>query len=156
MKPSNFARLLPLAIFSAALLLGGCANRFERAWKEAPAPTGQDLLAGRWEGQWVSEKHKGHSGRLRGVMIPQGNDRYRAEFKAHWFTFSSTYSVDFQTRLHKGVVHFQGEHDLGRLYGGLYSFIGHADAKSFRASYDSSYDRGVFEMTRPREAAARR
>jgi hypothetical protein len=156
MTPSTFSRLLPLALLSAALLLSGCASRFERAWKNAPAPTRNEPLAGRWEGNWTSEKHKGHGGRLRGVMLPQGNGVYRAEFKAHWLAFSSTYSVDFQTRLRNGVVHFQGEHDLGRLYGGVYSFIGHADAKSFRSSYDSSYDRGVFQMTRPQEAATRR
>lgn len=89
-------------------------------------------------------------------MIPQGNDRYRAEFKAHWLAFSSTYSVVFQATSRKGEVHFQGEHDLGRLYGGTYSFFGHADAKVFRASYDSSYDRGVFEMRRPPESRGQR
>ena len=86
-------------------------------------------------------------------MIPQGKDSYRAEFKAHWLAFSSTYSVNFRTETRRGEVHFQGEHDLGRLFGGVYSFIGRATPEHFRASYDSSYDRGVFEMSRPREVS---
>lgn len=145
----RFRVLFQTVFLCLGLLLSGCASRFNRAWREAgKRPTG-DLLAGRWDGSWRSEKHKGSGGRLRGVMIPVGKDRYRAEFKAHWLVFSSTYTVDLRTQMRRGELHFQGEHDLGRLYGGIYSFIGRATPEHFRASYDSSYDRGIFEMTRP-------
>jgi hypothetical protein len=138
-----------VALLCVGLLLTGCAGRFDRAWREAGTRSPESPLAGRWDGKWRSEKHKGSGGRLRGVMIPQGKDAYRAEFKANWLVFSSTYTVNFQTETRRGEVHFQGEHDLGPLFGGVYNFIGRATPDRFHASYDSSYDRGIFEMSRP-------
>lgn len=149
----TFRALLQIVLLGVVLSLTGCAGRFEKAWREADRPPSNDPLAGRWDGAWRSEKHKGHGGRLRGVMIPKGENLYRAEFKANWLAFSSTYSVDFRTEMRRGELHFQGEHDLGRLYGGIYSFIGRATPEHFRASYESSYDRGIFEMTRPKAGA---
>ncbi len=144
---SSSARYLVVIAF--ALALSGCAGEFDRAWRAAERRPAGDALAGRWDGTWRSEKHKSAGGRLRGVMIPLGKNAYRAEFKANWLVFTSAYSVDFRTERRRGELHFQGEHDLGRLYGGVYTFIGRATPDRFLASYDSSYDRGTFKMSRP-------
>ena len=45
-------------------------------------------------------------------------------------------------------MEFSGQKDLGSLFGGLYTFKGNATPQRFTASYDSSYDRGTFEMRR--------
>ncbi|HSJ04570.1 MAG TPA: hypothetical protein VK956_19020, partial [Verrucomicrobium sp.] len=45
-----------------------------------------------------------------------------------------------------------GEHDLGKLLGGVYRYKGKASPTHFRATYECNLDNGVFELQRPSPA----
>jgi hypothetical protein len=134
---------------SALFLLGGCSS-FEHRWREARiqrVPT-EDLL-GRWQGSWSSAV-TGHSGRLRCIVRPMGEDAYEARYRA---TYAGFLTFDQTVRMRARHVtdrwEFTGEADLGWLAGGLYRYEGHADGTRYFSTYASSKDHGVFEMTRP-------
>ena len=143
----------------ALLALSGCAS-FEREWKadrqreiadSKPAP-----FAGRWDGRWTSARHTAPSGgpaggRLRCILTQTDDRHYRAKFKANWMIFASGYSVVFQTERRGGALLIRGDHDIGALFGGIYRYGGRITPSRFSATYDSSYDRGTFEMARPLE-----
>lgn len=138
-------------IFSVALVLLVCGcSSFNREWKRAgkqPAPT--DSITGRWEGHWLSDVNA-HTGKLRCIVTHQTNDLYAARFRATYkkiLRFS--YTVPLTVNASNEVWHFRGEEDLGALAGGIYRYVGSATATNFHSTYDSKYDRGVFEMQRP-------
>ncbi len=145
MSPAVFVLrlLLPLVLVTA-----GCSTGFEREWKKAAVRPPADPFAGRWEGQWVSAKHRNADGRLRGILTPISPTRYHARFKADWMIFSSSYKTVFDTRRKGNEIFFRGSEDLGALFGGVYTFEGRATPEHFNATYDSSYDTGTFEMRR--------
>lgn len=141
---SFFVLVAGLAIF-----LPACTSGFERRWK-APTPAlgTRDPFSGRWEGTWRSEKHRGAGGRLRCVFTRLDARRYDAHFKANWMLFASSYRTIFETDQRGGKLLLGGRHDLGALFGGVYTYRGEATPTRFEAGYDSSYDRGTFSMTR--------
>ena len=146
---------LPLAV-SLALLNSGCSGGFEKQWRLAgAAPASRDAYEGRWEGKWISRKHRNAEGRLRCIMTATGPAKYHARFKANWMIFSSTYATDFEVQRKRGAIAFSGAQDLGALYGGMYRFVGTATPQRFRAGYDSSYDTGTFAMEKVRTDSAR-
>ena len=130
-------------------MLTGCSS-FHKQWKSAlqqPLPTGD--ISGPWEGRWVSSKN-GHNGRLRCVMTQTGTNSYNAHFHAtFWKVFRAAYEVPFAVTNINGQFVFSGTSNLGKLAGGVYSYEGTARPAEFRASYDSNYDHGRFEMSRP-------
>ena len=153
-----------LAIFAALGMIAftGCAS-FEREWK-----TGQrqphvrcfllneprDPFTGRWEGRWTSAKHHKSSGeamggRLRCVLTKLDDRRYEARFKANWLVFASGYTTVFEVERRAGGLQLQGEHRMTALFGGVYRYAGRVTPERFAATYDSSYDHGALEMTRP-------
>lgn len=149
-KPWNStpARTLgALAIF--ALLVSGCSS-FNRAWKSAgrePAPS--NSIAGRWEGRWRSDVNA-HTGKLRCLISHQTNDLYAARFRATYRkVLNFSYTVPLRVEQGELVWNFHGTEDLGALAGGVYRYTGTASTTNFHATYDSKYDRGIFEMTRP-------
>ena len=142
MKVALRAFLLVLALAGSA-----CTTSFERKWRE-PGPTAASGFSGKWEGEWISEKHRNAKGRLRCLLQEEAPNRFHAQFKADWMIFSSGYSTRF-TAVRKGkAIEFFGSENLGPLFGGIYRFKGRATERKFVASYDSSYDTGVFEMRR--------
>lgn len=147
---SILLRLLPCL---AVLILAGCSNfkkRFTEA-SQAPAKSGQ--LAGAYAGRWTSAGHSGSGGNLRCILSQVSASDYRADFHATWHGFSSEHSVVLHTkpaaRGKSGVREFAGTSQLHTPIGaGTYSCKGTMDARTMRACYDATYDRGTFEMSR--------
>lgn len=142
------------------LAFSGCAS-FERDWKKAelrPALRNfakTDVFTGRWDGHWTSAKHKTRTGpaggRLRCLLTKLDERRYEARFKANWMVFTSSYTTIFQVEPRRGELGLKGEHTMSAMFGGTYRYEGRVTPRLFSASYDSSYDRGTFEMGRPDE-----
>ncbi|HEX8311645.1 MAG TPA: hypothetical protein VF614_10030 [Chthoniobacteraceae bacterium] len=135
-------RFLFLAL---ALSLAACSS-FERDWRRTSSS--KDAFSGNWDGRWTSAKHRGAGGRLRCILTRVDARQYQARFKANWLAFTSSYLVTLQAEQRGGRLIFRGSHDLGALFGGVYRYEGEATAQRFTARYDSSYDRGTFEMSR--------
>ena len=129
---------------AALIAFSGCST-FDREWRRAPA-AGRDPLAGRWDGEWRSTKHAGARGRLRSVIKRTDAKTYQARFHANWLVFASAYTLLLQTTPVSTGVRFQGKHDLGFLYGGMYTCEGTTRGGNFRATYRSAYDEGTFTM----------
>ena len=128
-KPRRCNRLVALTGLS---LLVGCSN-YESKWKAAgdrPIPPGD--IAGRWQGEWVSEANT-HCGGLRCVLTRTGPDTYRADYRAtYWKIFSFGYSMDLHAGRREGeTTYFGGAADLGWLAGGEYRYDGHATPEAF-------------------------
>ena len=121
---------------------------FHREWQRWDNPPVSDPVAGRWTGEWVSEK-SGHRGELRCVLTPDGSNFYRAHFYA---TFSKLFSVGYVTKFEAartdGCVHLRGEEDLGRLAGGVYRCEGNVQQHKLLCQYSCRYDRGIFRLER--------
>ena len=142
----------------ALLALSGCAS-FERDWsaerKREGAGGKRDPFAGRWDGRWMSASHLTRSdfagGRLRCILSQTDERHYLAKFRANWMIFASGYTVVFETERRGGALQIRGEHDIGPLFGGVYRYAGRITPARFSATYDSSYDRGAFELARSRQ-----
>ncbi len=139
----RFFRLLALAL--CALVLGACASPKAACPAEKLHPG--DPFSGNWAGTWKSAQ-TGHQGRLEGLFTKIDRRHYRADFKAHWGFLSGRYSVVFETRRAGRKLHFHGQHDLGKLYGGLYKYEGRTTPEHFSARYQSADDHGDFELSR--------
>jgi hypothetical protein len=89
---------------------------------------------------------------LRCLITQIDESQYEAKFHAAyktWITFHFGYTARLETRPGTNGVTFQGRADLGLLAGGVYTYEGQADTTNFFSTYDSKYDRGVFQMQRP-------
>ena len=75
--------------------------------------------------------------------------RYRAEYG--WlFSFEFTLPMALEPALEgKEGCRFSGSADLGVRAGGVHTFDGHADGKTFTATYHAKEDYGAYEMERP-------
>ena len=131
-----------------AVILSGCS--FSRDWRSSlKQPIPPSDISGPWEGTWVSDV-SGHDGRLRCLITKKSDAEYDARFQAKYkkiLTFS--YSVPLQARRTGNSWRFDGEADLGKLAGGLYTYSGAATPTNFFSTYDSKHDHGKFELTRP-------
>jgi len=134
-----------------ALLLCGCSS-FNRAWKQAsrtPAPP--DSIEGRWEGHWLSTANE-HTGNLRCLITKEADGPYAARFRATYLkVLRFSYIVPLAVTRSNEVWHFHGEANLGKMAGGIYHYEGTTTPTHFHSTYQSKYDHGEFEMTRPKE-----
>lgn len=146
----NFGWRVVLAAAAAALT--GCST-FNYEWRQAAQkPVSIDGITGRWEGRWISQAN-GHHDKLRALIAKVDTNHYDVKFHAaykKWITVYFGYTVRMETRLSAQGVAFQGSENLGALAGGVYTYDGHADPTNFFSTYNSKYDRGTFEMKRPR------
>jgi hypothetical protein len=139
-------------LFCLVVVLSLCAGcgTFEREWNRVshqPALTNE--IAGRWTGEWRSEKNN-HHGKLRCIITPHGGEAYMARFHAvFWKIFTANYMVPLNATNVNGEYHFTGSANLGGLGGGTYTYEGNANAEHFHSTYKSKHDEGVFEMKRP-------
>jgi hypothetical protein len=133
------------------LVFCGC-SRFESQWRQVvsqPLPT--DNIAGPWEGRWTSHVN-GHTDTLRAIISEAPGDDYDVTFRAAYkkgITFHFGYAVRMEVVPTNGAVAFRGSENLGWFAGGVYTYIGHATPTNFFSTYDSKFDRGIFEMKRP-------
>ena len=144
------------------LLAGLCAalaacSSFEAKWRAAKDRT-TAYGPTRWDGRWTSEKHRTRAGqpeggRLRCVLTNGANagrgggaPDLRADFRADWSVFATSYTL-FLTPLPGSRTEFRGSHQLPAIFGGTYRYSAHISGDRFTARYDSSYDRGTFDLT---------
>ena len=158
-KLSAQTRRLRLAgILVGLIMLGAGCCGFDRAWRRAAEenPGARDDIRGRWAGTWRSDV-SGHHNELRCLMTPQTNDVFSARFHARYkkgiFRFSFSYTIPLRVRRSGDSFEFDGEADLGWLAGGIYRCDGSATVTNFHSTYESKYDHGVFELSRPPEPA---
>ena len=149
LSPAQWSRHLSWCAFIALLFLCGCSS-FNSEWRRVgKQPVPQNSIAGRWEGRWLSDVNA-HTGKLRCIISGETNGICQAQFRATYKTILSfSYTVPMQVERRDGVWQFRGEEDLGALAGGMYRYTGSATVTNFHSTYDSKYDRGLFEMSRP-------
>ena len=149
-----FQFTLLLFLFATA----GCST-FNYEWRQAakqPAPAND--ITGRWQGRWVS-KSSGHEDKLRALISKVDTNHYdvkfHAAYKSETFKFITVhfgYTVRMEARTDaNGTVAFNGSENLGPLAGGVYTYEGSADPTNFFSTYNSKYDRGTFQMQRPKD-----
>ena len=132
------------------LLVTGCSS-FQREWRTAAKhPVAANSIEGRWEGTWKSNSNS-HSDKLRCLVTRISEQEYEARFHAKYkkvlsFGYTATLRGEHEGDLFK----FAGEADLGKLAGGIYRYKGTISPTNFFSTYDSKYDRGVFNLQRPR------
>jgi hypothetical protein len=151
MKRPNIQSIPAVAALAVLCgLLSGCS--FSRQWSQAGKVTiPTDEITGRWQGTWKSDS-SGHNDKLRCVVTKTDNQHYSALFHAKYKrVFSFGYEVPLSVTRDGAQWTFQGEADLGKLAGGRYTYDGFATPTNFHSRYDSKYDRGTFEMTRPKQ-----
>jgi hypothetical protein len=139
-------RAVIIVVLAAALAIQAGATA--PAPKAPPAAPAIDLLVGTWEGSWSSAS-TGMSGSLTCIVTRTADGKYVAAFSAIFgriFTHKSTVTLNVQTDTDPWT--FKGSEDLGFLSGGVYTYEGHSDGKEFLSTYDSTFDKGIFKMTR--------
>jgi len=133
----------------ALVLFTGCSG-FNRDWKKASAQSlHADSIEGLWKGTWLSD-HNGHNGGLRAIITKLDEDTYNARFHATYMrilTFGQT--VDLTVKQNGTNFTFSGEADLGKAWGGVYSYKGNMTTENFFSTYKCSIDHGTFRMSRP-------
>lgn len=147
-SPGWLGRVFLILVFG--VLGSSCGTfRYNRAWSNYEAPSTQaSVFEGRWRGTWLSEDN-GHKGGLRCIVTPEESG-YRAWFRATYGIFSFQYKALY-TLIEQSANHvrFEGEEDLGALFGGLYQYEGEIRGDEFHARYQAANgDHGVFEMVR--------
>lgn len=157
MQPRTSAplSLLPRIALALAVLLPllgttGCST-YQREWRAAAAaPVAPGSIEGAWDGMWLSD-HNGHNGRLQAILTKVDADTYEARFKARYMTILSfSQTTLLKARPGTGRLEFAGENDLGKAYGGIYTYAGHATDAEFFSTYKCSIDHGKFELKRPK------
>lgn len=150
-------RLLP--VLAACALLSACSS-FDRKWRTAESP------ATCWDGRWISEKHAAPGGgpaggRLRCLLTEAATNCFpkrpgikpakalQADFRANWLAFASSYTMTL-TPLPGSRTDYRGTHELPAMFGGTYRYTARIAGDHFTARYDSSYDRGTFDLRRVR------
>jgi hypothetical protein len=134
-----------LALASSA----GVAGQGGRGFGAGPPPE----VIGRWSGTWSSYDP------AQGATPPQEQcAKLTAEISREGETWKAlfegdcgrpyTYSITMEGRLVGTVVMFKGTTDLGPKDGGVYDWIGRANAKQFTGFYTSAFSTGVFSLTR--------
>ncbi len=142
-------RLLPCF---AILLTAGCStSSYNKRFAEAAAKAAKaGHFEGAYSGKWTSSRAGG--GNLRCILTAVNASDYLADFHATWHGFASEHTVPLHTKpAHKksGARDFEGTSELHTIIGaGTYSCKGTMDQRTMRASYDATYDRGTFQLSR--------
>ena len=137
-------------IFLLAFGASGCST-FNHDWKAAatsPTPAGD--LQGRWQGVWQSDVNH-HTGKLRCLLTRIGDNQYRARYHATYSKIMTfTYAVDLSVEPKDATFAIGGAANLGWLAGGEYRYAGTVTPTNFFSTYESRYDHGTFQMSRPK------
>lgn len=142
---------LRLIALSLAVSLTACSS-FDRSWKEAATNPAKE----RWDGRWTSRKHITGSGapaggRLRAVTETAADGKMTAHILANWLAFSTDYTVAFQPKGKSQAGprrEYSGTHELSKIFGGTYQYDLTREGDHMTARYDSSYDKGKFDLHR--------
>jgi len=134
---------------SLLLVLLSCGCSFSRAWNAAArTPVPANDIQGRWQGTWLSEVN-GHTGKLRCIITKQDEGKYQARYHATYRKILGFgYTVTLDATHTNGIYKFSGDADLGWA-GGVYHYTGQANSTNFFSTYQSKYDHGIFQTSRP-------
>lgn len=136
---------LALGACTCPLAGGKCPLRSATATPAKVQPA--DAFSGHWTGTWQSAV-TGHHGPLACDFTKVDAKHYDARFKASWGMLSGKFDVVFNTQRHGHELRFQGQKDLGKLYGGVYRYDGKVTPDRFFSTYKAADDHGTFTMHR--------
>ncbi len=143
-----------ICVLAISVVAGGCSS-FEGEWRRSGHTSfSPNTIAGPWEGTWRSEVTD-HSDQLRCLITPRTNNACSARFHAKYkrlLRFSFGYTVPLAVYAKEEGFQFEGEADLGWYAGGTYRYMGFATPTNFFSTYQSKYDHGTFQMSRPRRS----
>jgi hypothetical protein len=133
------------------LLCVGAGCSFNSDWKRmASHPVRTNDISGRWIGHWRSDRND-HNGQLRCILTPNSTNAHMARFRAQfWKVFATSYAVPLTLTQTNGGYTFQGQADLGKLGGGVYTYDGTITPFGMESIYNSKHDYGTFVLRRPR------
>ena len=101
---------------------------------------------------WCPAANPAVCARASAKITPGTNGAYQARFHARYGKFprfSFGYTLALEADEVGPTMRFHGGADLGWLAGGMYHCTGEATATNLHATYQSKYDHGTFEMSRP-------
>ncbi|MEZ0386508.1 MAG: hypothetical protein ACAI34_05550 [Verrucomicrobium sp.] len=143
-------------VLTLAVVFSSCSLPFHHDWRRAARTDAQNPpkdLTGAWEGTWRSEKSS-HHGKLKAIVTKVATTKEKVDYDFRYHaTWAKVLSGGYTT--HHSVAPdgtVTGEHDLGKLLGGVYRYKGKASPTHFRATYECNLDNGVFELQRPSPA----
>jgi|TARA_B100000678_G_C18132593_1_gene471343 hypothetical protein len=142
-------RLLVTLGLLAPLALSACSN-FAAEWDRRLHTRALDGFDGCWKGQWRSET-SGHDGHLRAIVTRSGDSDYSIRYYALYgpkaLPIPFEYTLDSVKVEREGdVFKVVGTIDMGLF--GKYSYDGKCSGESYKSSYISEYDRGIFDLER--------
>jgi hypothetical protein len=141
-----------LCLCLLAFSLAACSS-YDSRWRHPHfAAGGKDKFEGSYAGTWSSKSYPGTGGKLWCIVTKKSGKEYLAEFKATWHgVFSSEHAVVLKKRT-DGT--FSGETEIQMWIGsGSYRCAGTMNGSALTASYDATYDRGAFTLSRPLNSA---
>ncbi len=146
---SGMKRAFPVFALLASLVLGGCSN-FDAEWDRRLHTPPLDLFDGCWKGEWRSAVN-GHNGDLRAIVTLTGDSNYSIRYHALYgpkaLPIPFQYTLDSVEVGREGeVLKIEGAIDMGLF--GKYSYDGQCVGDSYKSTYISEYDRGVFDLKR--------
>lgn len=147
------ARRHSIKVFCAALIASvgfGCATPEPPEPAPPPAPV-YDSASGHWEGHWFVGEATVPAGGLKADVQKIAEGVWSAEFDSE-FGGEAVYELTLQGESGQGEdsgkVFFGGAVDLGVTSGGVFNWVGQADAKTFNGTYTSNFINGRFELDR--------
>jgi hypothetical protein len=139
-----------LAMVAAGAILVGCSSFRDEFVTAAAQPPSPGSLEGAWTGTWKSDVSD-HGGKLDALVTRTGPSeyhvRYRAEYKVLW-TMTFEHETVLRGHFSGATFHFEGDADLGWLYG-TYQYSGYMTGQEFFSTYRTSGDEGVYHLQRP-------
>ena len=107
------------------------------------------MAAKKKKAEGTPESINAHTGRLRCLVTKLEDGKYQARYHAKYRKILGFgYTAVLDTTQADGSFKFTGEADLGWA-GGVYHYEGKANATNFYSTYQSKYDHGIFQMSRP-------
>lgn len=136
-------------LLAIPLLFAASCTGIPHGWQAARHEAPQDGVSGAWIGSWKSSVN-GHSGGLRAVVTRKSGDTWHFRYRASWAKIlCAGFSMEAQVKPAAGQgMTITGSHDLGSLFGGVFSCEGTIRDGVFRAAYSAKVDSGEMEMKR--------
>lgn len=145
--------LSAIKVLCAAMLVAagfGCATAEPPGPVSPPAPA-YDSASGHWEGHWFVLEATVPAGGLKADVRKISEGVWSAEFDSE-FGGEAVYELTLQGESGQGEdsgkVFFGGSVDLGVTSGGVFNWVGQADAETFNGTYTSNFINGRFELNR--------
>ena len=135
-----------IMLLLGCLVLTGCQSICFKV--QCGQSAGADPSVSTWVGTWVDTRKADHGGDLNCEAKQTGDDRWEARFYGNCGREYS-YQIDMVGQREGERVKFEGDVDLGKADGGVYTWTGYIDGDKFTGEYTTAAGKaGHFEMTR--------